>query len=162
MDSKGIINIGNALMLSQEEFEKYYEKTLNDSSTSKEAQEIMEIIRKGYGIKFNDSYFNSDYVMKEFSFVQVPNKNMPDLYFVPLHGDGDSLIPHRIKDISYLAFADWSSFADSSFRRCPYKDYNDLLTEFKLKIAGYISKDFDWDSHIGTILCSLGGEEKSD
>ena len=153
MNANGMVNIGNALILSKEEFEDYFEKKLKNSATGKEEQEkAMEDIRKGRRKKIEDYYFDTDYKSKNFDFIKYLANDEYNLYYVPLHGAGSSLIPSPINDTSYLVFADWSNFTDSSFRRCPYNRYQDIVDEFKLKVSVFLPKDFQWDSHIGTIL----------
>lgn len=161
MNTKGVFSIGNALILSKEEFESGFGGWLKRTSANKEEQaKKLDYTKNGYSGKIEFNYVDEFGQNKKFYFVKVSKCDEQKLYFVPLYGNGDSLFPRPIEDGSYVVFADWSSFADGSFLKSPYEEFADIVYELKAKAEKIVPEGFDWDLHVGTILCSFEGNKK--
>lgn len=55
----------------------------------------------------------------------------------------------NVKDGSYIIYTDKSTRPQDLLRADGYKSTEEIVKEFKEKLAAYIPDDFDWESHIG-------------
>ena len=59
-----------------------------------------------------------------------------------------------VKDGSYIIYTDRSTRPQDLLGDEGYKSTEEIVKEFKEKLAAYVPDDFDWESHIGFFQCA--------
>lgn len=59
-----------------------------------------------------------------------------------------------VNDGSYVIYTDKSTRPQDLFAKDGYKTIDEIVEEFKEKLAAYVPDDFDWESHIGFFQCA--------
>lgn len=59
-----------------------------------------------------------------------------------------------VKDGSYIIYTDKSTRPQDLLGDEGYKSTDEIVKEFKEKLAAYVPDDFDWESHIGFFQCA--------
>ena len=55
---------------------------------------------------------------------------------------------------SYVIYTDKSTRPQDLFAKDGYKTIDEIVEEFKEKLAAYVPDDFDWESHVGFFQCA--------
>lgn len=60
----------------------------------------------------------------------------------------------EVEDGSYIIYTDESTRPQDLLGADGYKSTEEIVKEFKEKLAAYVPDDFDWESHIGFFQCA--------
>lgn len=154
---------GTALVLNENEFNEMIDQYGSLALLFAEDDEEKEEIRCLMGGKDSDHGDEVDFCLREYGFTYTPDlglkrSNRRTFEVTPVLSDdcsGMRFIPFKNEKMSwiegekdcYVFFADKDSYIP--YGKKAYKDYDELVDEFKLKLSGYLPRNFDWDMHIG-------------
>lgn len=147
---------GDALVLTEKEFDDFCEKYAQVNKLEKE--DMFEDSIRGYNFKKGND------PEETFTIVDILSDYADGKYFVPFFTEGipneavydedDKLIKRAVvsswrEHDCYAIFAEHNRYSGRAFLMPPYSSYKEFVQEFKDKLEKYLPEDFDWDGHLG-------------
>lgn len=139
---------GTALVLREDEFLDFLNCYIKQRNIDLTPEEIDD--------ELNDFVFHSSNVLfLEFQFVRISPDTCDGMVLSPFYqscSDVESVTPIDLRgETLYVLFSEKNMSSASVFRgkEYRYESYDELLSEFKAKLEGYLHGGFDWNSHVG-------------
>lgn len=147
-------NYGDALVLSQSEFDDFCEKYAKKHGLIKSILFDEETIEEY-------PFVSSKEKNENFWVTEINADNCDDMYLIPFVFEGRPNVRNKetcqlIYSINlrhencYAIFAKHCRYGMNAFMNPPYDSYESMKQEFIDDLSEYLPENFDWDKHIGS------------